>query len=164
MEPNDDKIRQLAGNPNPEDNFKVPGGYFDTFSSRLKERIEARKPVQRQPVWKWLLRPALTLPVAAMVIGVVAYFAFFNTPSTIQPAGSSKMVAAAPDTVVSDSTIIEYLADEMEVEELEDIVLAYAEEETVAVPASANSEPVLNEKEIEEYLINNADEALLENL
>jgi hypothetical protein len=65
---------------------------------------------------------------------------------------------------VNDSAIIDYLAAEMETEELEDVVLAYADEEMIAEIQSADAEPVLYEEEIEEYLINNADETLLENL
>lgn len=174
METNDENLRKLTGGQKPEENFKMPEGYFDTFSSRVKEKIEARQVVKQKTYWyQWLLKPAVGISVASVALIVGGYFVFFA------PKGNTTTIASnQPNTTETvDSAYAksaeEYLTQEISWQELEDL----ADEDILAVSfedeekeAKQNPKPSIenltekDKKEIEEYLLENADEILYENL
>jgi hypothetical protein len=178
MEPNDEHIRKLTGNSNPEENYKVPQGYFDTFSSTVKERIEARSQPEKAPFYSVFLRPVFTIPTAAMIVFVVGYFVFFSTPT---PQQSALQTAEVQDTVdISEEAIEEYLAGDIELVgvdgALDEDILVYVletDEDKISVETLdgkgrsgviKDSAAELDAEDIEEYLLEHADETLFENL
>lgn len=173
MNANEKHIRKLTGDTNPEENFKVPAGYFDSFSSQVKKRIEA------QPAkgfsWSQLLRPAYSVPVAATIVLVVGYFVFFNqNNTTTQPQTASKV--ATDTAMLTADAIEEYLVQDVNLigidEEISQDLFALAfdgdtdiETSTTAQqPNSKDTATQPSDDEIEEYLLYSADESLIENL
>lgn len=173
MNANEKHIRKLTGDTNPEENFKVPAGYFDSFSSQVKKRIEA------QPAkgfsWSQLLRPAYSVPVAATIVLVVGYFVFFNqNNTTTQPQTASKV--ATDTAMLTADAIEEYLVQDVNLigidEEISQDLFALAFENstettvpsTTTQPNNADTSLQPTDEEIEEYLLYSADESLIENL
>lgn len=178
MEPNDEHIRKLTGSSKPEENFKVPQGYFDTFSSTVKEKIESRSQHKKAPFYSVFLRPAFSIPVAAVIVLVAGYFVFFSSPTPEQPA---LVTAEMQDTLdISEEAIEEYLANDIELvgvdETLDEDILVYvleADDDKVSVETVdskgrsgviKDSAAELDAEDIEEYLLEHADETLFENL
>lgn len=178
METNEEHIRKLTGNKKPEENYPMPDGYFDTFSSVVKEKIDARSQPKKASAFGWLLRPAFSIPTLAVVLVTVGYFVFFSTPTTNGPlANGPATVADSTDITIEEME--QYFAYEVELVGIEDDIdqdlLVYAmdlEEETPVQTTKENAAPktkpdTANEptdEDIEEYLINNADEIFFENL
>jgi hypothetical protein len=179
METNDEHIRKLTGNRNPEENYKMPDGYFDNFSSTVKEKIDARHKPQKAPVFARLLRPVYAIPALSLVVVAVSYFAFFSKPTT------NGSLANGPATV-ADSTDItieemeQYFASNIALVGIEDDIdqdlMVYALDLNEEIPAQTQKQegaaPITkpdtttdpSDEDIEEYLINNADEIFFENL
>ncbi|HYG17201.1 MAG TPA: hypothetical protein VEC12_15700 [Bacteroidia bacterium] len=161
---------------NPEENFKVPEKYFDTFSSRVKDEIAARKAA---PVngfsWQAFLRPVYTVPVAIVMLVVAGYF-ILRQPAEVTPGSELVMTdTAVTDDTLTEEAVIDYLAAETDLAELEDElgdeILVYAQQ--VADPSAVTTLnanyidegiPSLTDEEIEEYLLDNFDETIIENL
>jgi hypothetical protein len=178
MEPNDEHIRKLTGNKNPEENYKMPDGYFDTFSSAVKEKIDARSQPKKASAFGWLLRPAFSIPAVAVVLAAVGYFVFFTAPT------NDTQMANVPATVVDSTEITieemeQYFAYDVELVGVEDEIdrdlLVYALDLDEETPVQTTTEPAApktktdtahepSDEDIEEYLINNADEIFFENL
>lgn len=178
MEPNDEHIRKLMGNSNPEENYKVPQGYFDTFSSTVKKKIEARSQPKKAPFYRAFLRPAFSIPVAAVIVITAGYFVFFSSPA---PEGAELLASESQDTLeISEEAIEEYLANDIALVGadggLDEDILVYAldtEEDKVSVETIdskgrsgviKDSAAELDAEDIEEYLLEHADETLFENL
>ncbi|KAB2913777.1 MAG: hypothetical protein F9K23_16170 [Bacteroidetes bacterium] len=178
MEPNDEHIRKLTGNSKPEENFKVPQGYFEAFSSTVKEKIESRSQPKKAPFYSVFLRPVFSIPVAAIIVIVAGYFVFFSSPTPEQPV---LVTAEMQDTLdISEEAIEEYLANDIELvgvdETLDEDILVYvleADDDKVSVETVdskgrsgviKDSAAELDAEDIEEYLLEHADETLFENL
>lgn len=162
---------------NPEENFKVPERYFDTFSSRVQDKIAARK-TKTEKGFSWLavLKPVYTIPAVVILLAVGAFFLF--RPQTTVTTGAVATIDTANTTAdtLTEEAVISYLAAETDLAELEDElgdeILVYAEQVTdpakaaSAVYTSTSEEgiPSLTDEEIEEYLLENFDETIIENL
>jgi hypothetical protein len=177
MHNEEENIRKQLGNKKPQQGFKMPDNYFDTFSSKVKERIEADTAQPKGFAWAKLLRPAYSIPFTAVVLLVVSYLAFFTSPSTTTAAKAVKEeVITTGDLSVE--VISEYLAQEVDLVgvdgELENeiMLLAYSPEETTTEPSveipvitNENEDTIqLSDSEIEEYLLETADDYLIESL
>jgi hypothetical protein len=178
MEPNDEHIRKLTGNSKPEENFKVPQSYFDTFSSTVKEKIETKSQPKKAPFYSVFLRPVFSIPVAAAIVLLAGYFVFFSSTTPEQP---TPVTAEMQDTSdISEEAIEEYLASDIELvgvdEALDEDILVYvleADDDKVSVETVdskgrsgviKDSAAELDAEDIEEYLLEHADETLFENL
>ncbi len=175
MNANEKHIRNLTGDKKPEDNFKVPTGYFDSFSSQVKNRIEAQP--QRGFSWEQLLRPVYSIPIAAAIVLLVGYFVFFSqNPTATQPQTASN--AAIDTTGLSTASIEEYLLQDVSLigideEVSQDLFALVFDSDTEAETTSPATTKQPNSKdtatqpsddEIEEYLLYSIDETLIESL
>lgn len=176
MNANEKHIRNLTGDKKPEENFKVPTGYFDSFSSQVKSRIEAQP--QKGFSWGQLLRPVYSVPVAAAIVLLAGYFVFFNQPSTTTSTQTASVVTT--DTAdITTANIEEYLAQDVSLigidEEISQDLFALAfdnaDTETETTTPITTKQPVgvdtttqPNDDEIEEYLLYSIDETLIESL
>src|SRR5215212_4545961 len=117
---------------NPEENFKVPGKYFDTFSSKVQDKIAARKcALVKGFNWQSLLRPVYTVPVAVAMLVIAGYF-LFRQPATVAPDSELVMKDTVTEDTLTEEAVISYLVAETDLAELEeelgDEVLVYAEQ------------------------------------
>lgn len=173
METNDENLRKLTGKQNLEENFKMPDGYFDSFSSRVKEKIDARQAVTQKTYWyHWLLKPAVGFSLASVVLIVGGYFVFFSPEKDLTTTASNQPNATEIVDTAFAKSAEEYLTQEISWQELEDlaeddlIAVSFEDEPVVKQPQKGSIESLTeNDKnEIEEYLLENADEILYENL
>ena len=173
MNANEKHIRNLAGDKKPEENFKVPLGYFDSFSSQVKKRIEAQP--QKGFSWMQLLRPVYSVPVAATIVLVVGYFVFFNPkPTTTQPQTANN--TAVDTATLSAANIEEYLVQDVSLIGIDEEIsqdlfaLAFDGDTDTEIPITTKQETnndtatQPSDDEIEEYLLYSVDETLIESL
>lgn len=175
MNANEKHIRKLTGDKNLEENYKVPNGYFDNFSSQVKNRIEALP--QKGFRFEQLLRPVYSIPVAAAIILLAGYFVFFSQNNTTIPPQTA--IAAPNDTdTLSAAAIEEYLVQDVSLigidEEISQDLFALAFdvdfETENTTPVSTKQAPNTDtssqpsDEEIEEYLLYSIDESLIESL
>lgn len=145
---NDDELKNAPGlrGMKRENPFTVPDGYFDTLSSRIRDRINAPQP---KTVWEKLFQPlqrpafAYTCITIAMLICAGVYFNQKPNPVT------TKQVAEVNITVndiYNSGIIYEY------------------DESTLTEVLAANTSTQQTSTEVEDYLIDsNTDESDLIN-
>jgi len=95
MKENDQDIERLPGFPNKETGFSVPDGYFESFSDRLKLRMQAETVEVDKRNWKVYLRPMIGM-AAGLAIIVTIYLHPFNNRKSLE------MVGAAGTSLISD--------------------------------------------------------------
>lgn len=182
MQHEEENIRKQLGNRNPEKGFNVPDGYFDTFSSKVKDQIASKQATHKGFTWGRLLRPVYSIPVAAAIVLLTGYFVFFNSPDVLHPIETVAKANVATTDDIPTETIEEYLAQEVSLVGMEDeidkdlLALAYAPDEvtTETQEETKTVEPVLTDSkdsaielsddEIEEYLMNTYEDDFLESL
>lgn len=175
MHNEEENIRKKLGNKKPQEGFKMPDNYFNTFSSKVKESIEADTVKQKGFAWSTLLRPAYSFPAAALVIFIAVYFVFFNTEKVV--VNDTQTATATTTEDIPTEEIVEYLAQNVDLvglntETEQDFMLLalneeiIEEEETIIIteplPDKKDSTLELTDKEIEEFLLNDIDDDLLE--
>ena len=175
MHSEEENIRKKLGNNKPQQGFKLPDNYFDTFSSKVKEGIKANTAKPKGVTWANLLCPVYSIPVAAMVIFVTAYFVFFTTDKVEVTETQTATIVTTEDIPTDD--IVEYLAQNVDLVGLNTqtdqdfMLLALNDEEETAEETITITEPLpdkkdstleLTDKEIEEFLLNDIDDDLFE--
>lgn len=177
MHNEEENIRKKLGDKKPQAGFKMPDNYFDTFSSKVKEGIEANTVKPKGFVWINLLRPIYSIPVVAVILIVAGYFVFFITT---EPSGV-ELVSTETITTddISTEDIAEYLAQNIDLigsnseADQDFMLLALATDETIEQETIIITEPLpdkkdstieLTDDEIEDFLLNDIDEDLLESL
>lgn len=171
MEHNDEHIRKHVGNTHPQENYKVPTGYFDSFSAKVKQRIETQP--KKGFSLGHVLRPVYTIPAAAAIAIIAGYFMFFAPVANVQP---TQTAVAEDTTAIPPALIQEYLAQDVSLLGVEDeaeqdfLALAYnidteeAPATTAKMPQNSNDSSLgIPQQEIEEYLLY-TDEDVFENL
>jgi hypothetical protein len=86
MRENDQDIERLPGFPNKETGFTVPEGYFESFSDRLKLRMQAETVEVANRNWKVYLRPMIGM-AAGLAIIVTIYLHPFNNRKSLEIVG-----------------------------------------------------------------------------
>lgn len=180
MHNEEENIRKKLGSKKPQDGFKVPANYFDTFSTKVKESIEANNATNKGFTLAKLLRPVYSIPLAVVVVLVAGYFIFFSAPATIAPPTKMAKTETITTEDLSAETIAAYLVEDVDLVgvdgdiEKELVLLAFEPEQAVTEPSyTTPTTPLTNgyddtiqlsDKEIEEYLIETADDYLIESL
>ena len=126
MEQDGDLIRKLAGNRE-QAPFPVPGNYFDSFSSRLQERLHKHK----KPVYVW--KKILWLPAGISAAIVALLFLLYP--------------AAPPSHNLSEE---EAIISQLSVEEVDEIVTSIAVEDDLQQELE---NAYISEKELEEFVL-----------
>lgn len=175
MHNEEENIRKRLGNKKPQDGFKTPDNYFDTFSSKVKEGIEAETTKPKGFEWASFLRPIYSIPVAAVILLATGYFVLFNSTQPIEVQTAVTETTSTDD--ISTEDIVEYLAQNVDLvgvnsEAEQDFMLLaltndeIVEEETTTIieplPDKKDSTINLTDKEIEDFLLNDINDDLFE--
>ncbi|MEO8148466.1 MAG: hypothetical protein ABI723_12550 [Bacteroidia bacterium] len=131
--------------------FEVPDGFFDSFSSKIQDKIAAEK---KQSVWSLIYqnitRPKVAIPVLASVCIIVVGIKFLYTPGSINR---------------NDEVAITYndLSQSAYLDDIDESVLTDALNQTTST-VNSDSKTESDSYRIENYLIeNNIDVTDLEN-
>ncbi len=178
MHNEEENIRKQVGNKKPQSGFQLPDNYFNTFSSKVKESIEVKTTRPKGFAWGGLLRPVYSVPFVAVVLLVAGYFSFFNPATTHIEAKTTAKTITTDD--ISIEAIEEYLAQGIDLigvdSDIEEdfILLALTPNEVletntttkIVLPLLNTKDTIieLTDKEIEDYLFDNIDEDLLEDI
>lgn len=120
--------------------YTVPDGYFEQTTQQILQKVKARQP-EKIYLWNW----ASVAKIAAVFITVCGLTLFVVTKNKSEQTLSEKL------NKVSQDELIDYLANnDVKIEWISDVNYTPTKESTTA-----------NTKEIEQYLIDHADEQVL---
>ncbi len=134
--------------------YQVPANYFEELPQAIQKEISLQN--QRPKIWEWLyqliVQPQYRLAVAVFVAVFIAGFYYFNY-NTMNPAPEFNQLALEEmDTYINDNL------DDFDESLLLENSMAMLDEST----ESAVEEMELTDEEIEDYLIDEADDQFLE--
>ncbi|MBL7924568.1 MAG: hypothetical protein JNL88_10260 [Bacteroidia bacterium] len=129
------------------DGFRAPDGYFESLTSSIQDRIHSERP---EPRFSFLLRPAMAGFGFALLL-LIAGLAYFNLRDE---STAPQQVSAENELSVEDVIESGYYL------ELDDDLIA---ESFNTAATSSDTSHTVQERQVEEYFLQSADESLLLN-